>query len=86
MFGIKQGDDSARAAKAREVRAWVRERFAVADDATVMVTELACPEPGGRATLGAGGRGLPGHACRHGHLMRKDLDRVRSLRSLRARG
>lgn len=46
MFGIKQGDDSARAAKAREVRAWVRDRFAVPDDATVMVTELACPEPG----------------------------------------
>lgn len=46
MFGMRQGDDAARAARVREVRQWVRERFAVPDDATVMVTELQCTEPG----------------------------------------
>ena len=28
------------------VRAWTRERFTLADDATIMVTELACTLPG----------------------------------------
>lgn len=45
MFGIKPVDEG-RGAKVREVRAWVREHARVAEDTTVMVTELRCTEPG----------------------------------------
>ncbi len=35
-----------RAEKTRAIKAWVREELALDDDATVLVTELACTEPG----------------------------------------
>jgi len=37
---------TAHAAGLERVRAWTRERFALADDVVIMVTELACALPG----------------------------------------
>jgi hypothetical protein len=34
------------AAAAEQVREWVRERFALPDDATIMVAEVSCTVPG----------------------------------------
>jgi len=34
------------APRARDVKAWVREASGAPDDATIVVTELACSEPG----------------------------------------
>jgi hypothetical protein len=62
MFGVKTSSDAGKASKAREVRGWVYELLGVPEDATVMVTELACSEPGCPpvetvvAILGEGGR------------------------------
>jgi hypothetical protein len=38
--------NDAKSARLREVRAWARELFAVAQSETILVTELACGEPG----------------------------------------
>jgi hypothetical protein len=35
-----------RAAKVRDIKMWVRELLGLSDEATVMVTELRCTEPG----------------------------------------
>lgn len=45
MFGIRQGE-GAKTQRIREIRQWVRETHGVPEEVTVMVTELACPEPG----------------------------------------
>ena len=42
-FGGMPGGNPMRAA---EIKRWVRQAFALGDDATVMVTELRCTEPG----------------------------------------
>ena len=62
MFGVKTSGDTQKTNKVSEVRSWVHELLAVPSDATVMVTELTCSEPGCPpvetvvAILGEGGR------------------------------
>jgi hypothetical protein len=47
MLGFKApGSDAGKSAKIREVRAWVRELHPFPEDATIMITELTCSEPG----------------------------------------
>ena len=45
MLGLKKKspDDAARHER---LRAWTRERFTLADDETIMVSELPCSDPG----------------------------------------
>jgi hypothetical protein len=40
------GTASAGGATARRIKEWVRELFALGDDVTILVSELACSEPG----------------------------------------
>jgi hypothetical protein len=44
MFGA--GRSAGAAPSARRIKDWARELFALDESATVMVTELACSEPG----------------------------------------
>ncbi len=44
MLGMRK--DSGNAAKSKEVRGWVREILALPEEASVLVTELTCTEPG----------------------------------------
>ncbi len=44
MFRGRATSDGA--ARKREIKAWVIEALALSEEATVMVTELACKEPG----------------------------------------
>jgi nitrate reductase molybdenum cofactor assembly chaperone NarJ/NarW len=46
MLGLKKKSPSRSAARER-VRTWTREQFKLADDETIMVSELACSVPGG---------------------------------------
>lgn len=46
MMDLFGGLPKPNAAKIGQVKAWVQERFALGDEAVVMVTELRCTEPG----------------------------------------
>jgi hypothetical protein len=46
MFGQSGKDDAQLALAKRMIKQWVRERFSLAEDATVMTTQLDCAEPG----------------------------------------
>jgi len=45
MYGLRRNDEG-RANRVREIRSWVRESHGIPEETTVMVTELACTEPG----------------------------------------
>jgi hypothetical protein len=46
MMDLFGGGPKPSSAKIAQVKQWVQERFTLAEDAIVMVTELRCTEPG----------------------------------------
>jgi hypothetical protein len=45
-MNLTSKDSSARSAQARQIKAWAREVFALPAEASVLVSELTCTEPG----------------------------------------
>ena len=46
MFAMKDTSRGGAAGSARQIKAWARELLAPADSDTILVSELACREPG----------------------------------------